>query len=1522
MTEFNNFKKDNLTGYPERSGLYDPKYEHDGCGVGFVVNINGTKSHEIIEHGIEVMINLLHRGATGGDAKTGDGAGILIQIPDAFLKHECNSIGISLPSPGKYGVGMIFLPQEQRPRKECQQIIEETVVEEGLEFLGWREVPVNDTCLGDVAKNSQPFIIQCFIGASQHDILALERKLYIVRKQIECRIERTMSLGDRFCIPTMSARTIVYKGMFMALQVAEFYLDLKQKDLISSVAIVHQRYSTNTFPSWKLAQPFRYLAHNGEINTLRGNKNHMSSREQILATDLFGNDIKKILPIIDESGSDSACLDNALELLACGGRGLPHAMMMLIPQAWGTKYPIGPDLRGFFEYNAGLMEPWDGPAAVAFTDGTKVGACMDRNGLRPCRYTITKDGFMVLASETGVLDFSPEQVVQKGALGPGEMILVDLEQKRVLKNTEVKTFYSRIHPYRRWVNENKITLHGFFNDVAPVTPNIVNLTFRHKLFGYTREDLRTIIGQMASKGNEPIGSMGKDTPLAVFSEKPQLLYSYFKQIFAQITNPAIDPIREELVMSLMTFIGNEGNLLSEIPQNSRLIKLQNPIISNEDLERISNLDLKDFWTTTLQIGFPAKGTADQLEESLGQLCRSAEASVGIGCPIIILTDRNLPEQLAPIPALLATSAVNHHLIRKDMRTHADIIVETGEAREIQHIALLLGFGASAVNPYLAFETAADMALKKTLDTDVGVTKAIGNYMDALYKGLLKIMSKMGISTLRSYRSAQVFEAIGLSSDIIEKYFPETSSRIEGIGLAEIAAEANARYEFAYSNPQHNSPTELDSGGDYAYRADGERHLWNPETISKLQIATRNNDSKLYKEYAKLVNDQTENIYTLRGMFKFKNTEPVPIEEVEPASEIIKRFATSAMSFGSISREIHETLAIAMNRLGAKSNSGEGGEDPDRYKPLPNGDNRSSAVKQVASGRFGVTAEYLVNSREIQIKIAQGAKPGEGGQLPGHKVDAEIARVRYSTPGVTLISPPPHHDIYSIEDIKQLIFDLRNVNPQARVAVKLVSEVGVGTIAAGVAKANADMVLISGYDGGTGASPLSSMKHAGAPWELGLAETQQTLVLNNLRSRIRIQTDGQMRTGRDVIIAALLGAEEFGFATAPLVVCGCVMMRKCHLNICPVGVATQDRELRKMFTGKPEHVINFFNMIAEEVREYMAQLGFCRMDDLIGRSNLLRMNEAIDFWKAKGLDFSRIFQPATDNPNIPTRCMKKPEYGLEEVLDKQIIESARDALENKKPVKIELPIRNVNLTTGAMLSGEISKRYGGQGLQEDTITCTFRGAAGQSFGAFCTHGITMTLEGEANDYLGKGLCGGKIIVRPPAEIGFDPSENFICGNVLFYGATSGEAYIYGRVGERFAIRNSGAYVVVEGVGDHGCEYMTGGRIVILGDTGVNFAAGMSGGIAYVYDPTSVLDARCNLAMVDLEIVTDSKDIAELKEMITKHLKYTGSRKAKYILDNWEECLTMFVKVFPMEYRHILGQMMKEDAATEREELVSR
>ncbi|HOW35389.1 MAG TPA: glutamate synthase large subunit [Candidatus Omnitrophota bacterium] len=1507
----------NKQSYPQKQGLYNPIHEHDSCGVGFVVNIDGRQSHDIIERGIEVLQRLVHRGAAGEDKKTGDGAGILIQLPDAFLRRVCGLLKISLPAQGQYGVGMIFMPQEVSIQKKCQKITEEATKEEKLDFLGWRTVPVHPDALGEKARQEQPCIMQCFIGAGDTDAESLERKLYVVRKHIEHRIEETLGLGDGFYIASLSSQTIVYKGMMMGTQVTEFYQDLNNQDLVSAVAVIHQRYSTNTFPSWKLAQPFRYLAHNGEINTLRGNVNQMQAREKSLQSDLLGEDIKKILPIIDEGGSDSACLDNALELLTASGRDLPHAMMMLIPQAWGVKYPIGPDLKGFFEYHAGMMEPWDGPAAVAFTDGKSVGALLDRNGLRPARYTITDDGFMVLASETGVLDFPPEHVLEKGALRPGEIIVVDFQKKRVIKNGEMKTLYARHQPYRRWVEENKIELHGLFNDVAAVSPDIEKLCLRQRLFGYTREDLDIVIKPMAAKGNEAVGSMGCDTPLAVLSEKPQLLYSYFKQLFAQITNPPIDPIREELVMSLMTFMGNAGNILSEIPQNSRLIKLLHPILSNEDLERLQSLNVKGFWATTLQMGFPAGGSPNELEESLGQLCRTAEASVVDGCSLVILSDRNLPEHMVPIPALLAVSAVNRYLIEQGVRTSVAIIVETGEAREVQHMALLLGYGATAINPYLALETVADMAIRKTLDAEIGVAKALENYIHALCKGLLKVMSKMGISTLRSYRGAQVFEAIGINSDVIEKYFTGTASRIEGIGLAEIAAEAGSRHAMAY-RASAKAPEALPNGGRYRYRKDGERHLWTPDSIAKLQFATKSNNYNVYKEYAKLINDQAKAACTLRGLFKFKKTTPIPVSEVEPAAEIVKRFVTSAMSFGSIGREAHETLAIAMNRIGAMSNSGEGGEDPERYKLLPNGDNRCSAVKQVASARFGVTAEYLTSSRELQIKIAQGAKPGEGGQLPGHKVNEEIARVRHSTPGVTLISPPPHHDIYSIEDIKQLIFDLKNVNPQAQVSVKLVSEVGVGTIAAGVAKAHADKVLISGYDGGTGASPISSIQHAGVPWELGVAETQQTLVLNNLRRRIRLQTDGQIKTGRDVIIAALLGAEEFGFATTPLVVCGCIMMRKCHLNTCPVGVATQDAELRKRFSGKPEHVVNFFFMVAEEIREYMAQLGFKRMEDMIGRNDLLETNEAVDFWKSRGLDFSNILFNAPVDKDAVTRCIECQEHGIEDVLDKKLIELSREALEKQAPVKIELPIRNTNLTTGAMLSGEVTRRYGSKGLGEDTIACHFKGAAGQSFGAFVTNGITLTLEGEANDYLGKGLCGGKIIVKPPQGIRFEPSENIICGNVLLYGATSGEAYIYGCVGERFAIRNSGAYAVVEGVGDHGCEYMTGGRVVVLGSTGVNFAAGMSGGIAYVYDPRSRLDGRCNLDMVDLELLVDQRDINECKGMIIKHLSFTGSKRARHILDHWEECLPAFVKVFPMEYRRVLGKMMKEDEATQRQE----
>ncbi|MFH1360656.1 MAG: glutamate synthase large subunit [Candidatus Omnitrophota bacterium] len=1506
--------------YPRKQGLYDPASEHDACGVGFVVNIDGRKSHTIIERGIEVLTKLLHRGAAGEDKKTGDGAGILVQIPHDFFCAQCSSLKIALGQEGTYGVGMIFMPQETKMLEKCQEITKEVACEEGFEFLGWREVPVDSSAVGKKAREKQPLIVQCFV---RHDNLreeALERKLYVTRKQVEQRIEKTLSLGDRFYIVSLSSRTIVYKGMMMGEQISSFYKDLSDPSFISAMAVIHQRYSTNTFPSWKLAQPFRYLAHNGEINTLRGNLNQMRARENLLESDDFGDDIKKILPVIDPGGSDSACLDNVLELLNSAGRDLAHAMMMLIPQAWGQKYPIGPDLKGFFEYHAGLMEPWDGPAAVAFSDGSVIGALLDRNGLRPARYTITKNNFMVLASEAGVLDFAPEGILEKGALRPGDIILVDLNKKRVLKNNEIKTFYARRQPYRRWVEENKILLHGLFNDVAPVSLDAESLLTREKLFGYTLEDCKEIINPMASRGYEPVGSMGSDIPLAVFSEKPQLLYAYFKQLFAQITNPAIDPIREELVMSLMTFIGNPGNILSEVPQNSNLIKLMHPILSNEDLERVRSLNQKDFWAVTLQMGFAAGGSGETLEESLGQLCRAAEASVTNGSSVIILSDRNLSKDLAPIPALLAVSAVNQYLIRQSMKTNVGIIVETGGAREIQHFALLLAFGATAINPYLAFEVVTAMALQKTLEKEMDTTKAIENYIKAICKGLLKVMSKMGISTLRSYRGAQIFEAIGLTYDVIEQYFTGTSSRIDGIGLNEIAREANARHKSAY-DPSSELGS-LPSGGCYKYRRDGERHLWTPESISQLQFATRNNNYKIYKEYAQLINNQTKKISTLRGLFQFKKTEPIPIEDVEPAADIIKRFATSAMSFGSISREAHETLAIAMNRLGAMSNSGEGGEDPARYKLLPNGDNRSSAVKQVASGRFGVTAEYCVNARELQIKIAQGAKPGEGGQLPGHKVNEEIARVRHSTPGVTLISPPPHHDVYSIEDIKQLIFDLKNANPAARISVKLVSETGVGTIAAGVAKAHADMVLISGYDGGTGASPLSSIRHAGVPWELGLAETQQTLVLNGLRSRIRVQTDGQLKTGRDVVIAALLGAEEFGFATAPLVVCGCVMMRKCHLNTCPVGVATQDPELRKRFKGKPEYVVNFFSFIAQEVREYMAQLGIRKIDDLIGRTDLLEINEAINFWKAKGLDFSRILSENNPDTAAIRRCTQSQDHEIDHVLDRELIERSSQSLENKKPVKIDLPIRNTHLTTGAMLSGEIAKRYGHQGLPDDTITCSFQGSAGQSFGAFAAKGLTFILEGEANDYCGKGMCGGKIIMKPLKGCTFDPSENIICGNVLLYGATSGEIYIHGRAGERFAIRNSGAYAVVEGIGDHGCEYMTGGRVVVLGETGINFAAGMSGGIAYVYDPNSKLDGRTNLDMVDLELVNEPEDIKELKGMIERHFKYTASPKARYILDHWEESLPLFVKVFPMEYRRVLGKMSKEDEEIEREETVMK
>jgi glutamate synthase domain-containing protein 2/glutamate synthase domain-containing protein 1/glutamate synthase domain-containing protein 3 len=1506
--------------FPSVQGLYNPSYEHDSCGVGFVAQIDGKPSHDIIQNGLQVLGNLMHRGAIGGDLKTGDGAGILIQIPDQFFRDECRSLGVNLPPTGTYGVGMIFLPRNSNLRQACIRLVEETVASEGLKFLTWRSVPIESSAISGQAKKQQPDIEQFFIDGKGLSGAALERKLYVLRRQLERQAAGLIKTDDCFYITSLSVNTIVYKGLFTAPQLSGFYKDLNQTRLSSAMAVVHQRYSTNTFPSWELAQPFRYLAHNGEINTLRGNLNHIRSREPLLASELFGEDLAKLLPIIDERGSDSSCLDNALELLVNSGRNLAHAMLMLVPEAWGVKYPMGADLRGFFEYHAGLMEPWDGPAALAFSNGTQTGAMLDRNGLRPARYTVTKDGMIAFASEVGVLDFEPQNVIEKGALSPGAMLVVDFNKQRLIKNGEIKTACARTHPYRRWVEENRLSVRGFYGDVASLQPDFENLIKKQKLFGYSREDLQEILEPMACEGHEPVGSMGADTPLAVFSEKNQLLYAYFKQLFAQVTNPAIDPVREELVMSLMTFIGNPGNILTEIPQNSRLIKLQHPILANEDLRRINNLNIDGFRSKKLTLGFGAEGSEQELEMAIDRLCEQSLLAIQQGYSIIILSDQDLPEDLIPIPALIAVSAVNRYLANRGHRTNSGLIVETGEAREVMHMALLLGYGATAINPYLAFESIAALAIKNQLARPVSVAFAIENYINALCKGLLKTMSKMGISTLRSYRSAQAFQAIGLDSGFVDRYFPGTASLVNGVGLDAIAKEAAGRYQQVLDRNPFTTKI-LPSGGHYKVRKDGERHLWTAEAISTLQQATRQNNYELFRQYTGLINDQSEKQFTLRGLFKFKKRKPVLIDDVEPVEAIVKRFATGAMSFGSISREAHETIAIAMNRLGAKSNSGEGGEDPQRYQPLPNGDNACSAVKQIASGRFGVTAEYLVNAQEMQIKIAQGAKPGEGGQLPGHKVNQEIARVRHSTPGVTLISPPPHHDIYSIEDLAQLIFDLKNVNTKARVSVKLVSEVGVGTIAAGVAKARADMVLISGYDGGTGASPLSSIRHAGGPWELGLSETQQTLVLNNLRDRIRIQVDGQIKTGRDVVIAALLGAEEFGFATTVLVVLGCVMMRKCHRNTCPVGVATQNPVLRKLFAGQPEYVVNFFKMMAEEVREYMAVLGFRKLDEMVGRSDLLEMDAAIDFWKAKGLDFSKLFYDVAGDsgPDCPRRQIEPQPVITSGVMDLELINHSQSALKNRKPVSIDKAIHNTDRTVGAMLSGEIARRYGHEGLPEDTITCSFTGAAGQSFGAFAARGLTLHLEGEANDYVGKGLSGGKIIVKPYAGAAYDPSINAVAGNVILYGATGGEAYLSGKVGERFAIRNSGAYAVVEGVGDHACEYMTGGRVVVLGDTGINFAAGMSGGIAYVYDRHQRLDSRCNLDMVDLELVSDQSDRDELKRLIQNHFKYTGSPKAAEILDSWENALPFFVKVFPMEYRRVLGKMTKEDEATERKEV---
>ncbi|HKW98033.1 MAG TPA: glutamate synthase large subunit [Bryobacteraceae bacterium] len=1495
-------------GLPAPQGLYHPAHEHDACGIGFVANIKGQKSHDIIVKGIQVLVNLTHRGACGCDPETGDGAGVLIQIPHKFFVRECAKLGFALPNPGEYGVGMVFLPVEKHQRLQAEGILERIAREEGLSVLGWRDTPIDGSAIGRVARNSQPYIEQMFVGrAADMTEDALERKLYVVRKRAEIEIAAS-DIPDKefFYLPSLSCRTIIYKGLLLAPQIAKFYEELSDPDVMSALCLVHQRFSTNTFPSWQLAHPYRYIAHNGEINTLKGNVNWMYARQSILASPLFGDDIKKLFPIVTPGGSDSASFDNVLELLYLAGRELPHAMAMLIPEAWASNEHMNPEKKAFYEYHASLMEPWDGPAAIAFTDGRVIGATLDRNGLRPARYLVTHDDLVVMASETGVLPIKPEDVRMKGRLQPGKMLLVDTVAGEIVPDKELKRrLYSR-RPYAQWLKENQIHLKDL-----PEPPRVYGydpetILMRQRAFGYTDEDLRILLAPMAAKGEEPIGSMGIDTPLACLSDKPQPLFHYFKQLFAQVTNPPIDPIREEMVMSLISYIGTERNILDETPQHCHTLRMPHPILTNRDLERLRRVSQGDYLCTTLPALFRADGGEKELERALDGLCRRASLAIKNGYTMIILSDRGVDEDYAPIPSLLALTAVHNHLVREKTRTQVALIMETGEPREVMHFCLLVGYGASAVNPYLAIETLEDMANKGLMPEGVTFDQALKNYVKSINKGLLKVASKMGISTLQSYRGAQVFEAIGLNKALVDKYFTGTASRVEGVGLDVLAEEARRKHEHAF-RPVTDFETELAVGGNYQYRVRGEYHLFNPLTVSKLQHAVQQRNFQTFQEYADLINNQNRQHCTLRGLMEFKKSaRPAPLDEVEPASEIVRRFATGAMSFGSISKETHETIAIAMNRIGGRSNTGEGGEDEARFQRDPNGDWRRSAIKQVASARFGVTTNYLVNAEELQIKMAQGAKPGEGGQLPGHKVDEVIARVRHSIPGVGLISPPPHHDIYSIEDLAQLIYDLKNANPQARISVKLVAEVGVGTVAAGVAKAHADVVLISGHDGGTGASPLTSLQHSGIPWELGLAETQQVLVMNDLRGRIIVQTDGKLQTGRDVAIAALLGAEEFGFSTAPLVALGCIMMRKCHLNTCPVGIATQDPELRKKFQGQPEHVINFFFFIAEQLRQIMAQLGFRTIKEMVGRVDMLDMRPAVEHWKARGLDYSAILY----NPPMPERVARRrvqdQDHGLKNALDYQLIEHAREALENRTPIEIKLPIRNVHRTVGAMLSGEIARRYGSAGLPDDTIRFEFTGSAGQSFGAFLAEGVTLALEGDANDYTGKGLSGGKLIVFPPRASTFLPEENILIGNVVLYGATSGEAYFNGMAGERFAVRNSGATAVVEGVGDHGCEYMTKGTVVVLGKAGRNFAAGMSGGVAYVLDERGdFAERRCNVAGVDLEPVMDKADIELLRGLIARHFEYTGSPRAEWILDNWTSMLPKFVKVFPHEYKRVLG-----------------
>ena len=1534
---------------PAAQGLYQPAHEHDACGVGFVAHIKGRKTHGIIEQGLTVLRNLTHRGAVGWDPKLSDGAGLLIQIPDRFLREEMAKQGVKLPPVGQYGVGMAFLPREPASRLACEYELERAIKDEGQALLGWRDVPVDNSDLAEPAKNLEPVIRQVFIGRGEGVTVTdgLERKLYIIRKSSGHAIQAlALAHGKEFYVPSMSARTIVYKGMLLANQVGDYYLDLKDPRVESALAMVHQRFSTNTFPSWDLAHPFRMICHNGEINTLRGNVNWIRARQGAISSPVLGEDLGKIWPLIYDGQSDSASFDNALELLVMGGYSVAHAMMMMIPEAWEQHTLMDPARRAFYEYHAAMMEPWDGPASIAFTDGRQIGATLDRNGLRPSRYIVTEDDLVIMGSECGCLPVPEERIIKKWRLQPGKMFLVDLEKGRIVDDKELKDTLASGKPYADWIERIRVKLDEVETEKTPPLKSAVRLLDRQQAFGYTQEDLKFIMVPMAQAGEEPVGSMGNDSPLAVLSSKNKNLYQYFKQLFAQVTNPPIDPIREELVTSLVSFIGPKPNLLGIDEMNPPLrLEVSQPVLDFYEMEKIRYIERYTggkFRSLELDITYPVAWGRQAIEARLASLCAQAEDAVRSGTSIIVVSDRLVGRERVAIPALLALSAIHQHLVGKGLRTSAGLVVETGSAREVHHFALLGGYGAEAVHPYLALETL--IALE---DGDSkAASKAIKNYVKAIGKGLKKVMSKMGISTYMSYTGAQIFEAIGLRKALVDKYFAGTASSVEGIGVFELAEEALRIHVAAFDEDDPVLRNALDAGGEYAWRVRGEEHMWTPDAIAKLQHSTRNNSFQTYKEYSRIIDDQSTRHMTLRGLFEFRfdRCTPVPIEEVEPAAEIVKRFSTGAMSLGSISTEAHTTLAIAMNRIGGKSNTGEGGEDRQRYAPvkagetlmsrlgrkrvevdlpLREGDSLKSKIKQVASGRFGVTAEYLASAEQLQIKIAQGAKPGEGGQLPGRKVSEYIAELRFSTPGVELISPPPHHDIYSIEDLAQLIHDLKNSNPEAAISVKLVSEVGVGTVAAGVSKAKSDHVTIAGYDGGTGASPWSSIKHAGTPWELGLAETQQTLVLNRLRGRIEVQVDGQMKTGRDVAIGAMLGADGFGFATAPLVVEGCIMMRKCHLNTCPVGVATQDPVLRRKFEGRPEHVVNYFFFVAEEVRELMARLGIRRFNDLIGRGDLLDKRKGIEHWKAKGLDFSRIF----DMPRMPAEVARykceKQEHGLEKALDRRLIELARPALERGEKVTIETPIRNINRTVGTMLSWEIAKRHGHEGLPDDTIHVRLAGSAGQSFGAFLARGVTLDLIGDTNDYCGKGLSGGRISVQPSPKFRGEPTENIITGNVVLYGAIAGEAYFRGVAGERFAVRNSGAWAVAEGVGDHGCEYMTGGTVAVLGLTGRNFAAGMSGGIAYVLDIDGEFVKRCNTAMVDLEPVhSESEQQARLarelwhlgqadevllKSLVERHAKHTSSRRAYEILEKWAVYRPRFVKIFPKEYRRALGEL---------------